>query len=180
MNVNKNNIIRVILKKTAAATAVLLLVLNPFFAGKNNLKLFIDGFEKVSAQRQNALDISMQINKAANAVGGLFALKSASSITYTPANNQKSAPAQTGAPVRFFTEIKNPADFAAGCSSGFLQAKNLNFCVMPAAGAAGDSPDGGRKPLISYFIIMLLFFASSRKVYAGIIEFKNIGMPAYF
>ncbi|MDR1196107.1 MAG: hypothetical protein LBL00_06505 [Endomicrobium sp.] len=169
-----------ILKKTASVIAAFLLFANPVLVSKDGLKSFINGFDPsgIVEVGQNVFNVSAHINKAAGTISRLFRFNASGEISQANQNQQKEdAKQNNNIPLNAVT-----AAFAGNFDPAVFSGHNTDSCAhvdgFAFYGVYADHGGGGLSPgfefLISYFIAMLLFFASSRKVFNGIFNFKML------
>ena len=165
------------LKKTAALSVSVFLFANFLFINKDNLDFAVSGFAslKIPAAAQNAFNVSAHINKTANIISSLFNTKNSVNITSAD-NNRKSGSGENN--VFFITAV--PLSAILNVSGTFLQdlscflSLNAFSILKMYIDPGGGQPPGGLALFMSYFLIMLLFFASSRKVFNNIFAYKTV------
>ncbi|MCL2143920.1 MAG: hypothetical protein FWH43_00270 [Endomicrobia bacterium] len=165
----------ILLKKAAALAFAVLVFANFSYINKENLKTAAESFKfSKSAVSQNAFNVSAHINKAANIISGLFGAKKSGTVTSADNNKKAGEDKNNGflnysvTPLAVSTvnsKLQNSAELS------YLSGFNL-FKMYIDPGGGGWRPDG-LYPFMSYFLIMLLFFASSRKVFSNIFLYKT-------
>ncbi|MCL1971454.1 MAG: hypothetical protein FWG57_00475 [Endomicrobia bacterium] len=164
-------------KKAAALSAAVFLFANFALINKENLKFVMSGFgyEKAFSVQQNAFNISAHINKTANTISSLFKTKNSINITSAD-NSNKNAASQDSKFLKLYLPggtVLNAAGSSLQSLSDFLCLNGFSVFKM-YVDPGGGQPPGSFTLLISYFLIMLLFFASSRKVFNNVFAYKTV------
>jgi hypothetical protein len=175
MTIYKKASLQNLLKKAAALSAAVLFFANFSFINKENLKFIISGFDfaKASAKPQNIFNLSAHINKAANAVSGLFKSAKAPAISRSGGSRETATAGQNSfliSPVAVFT-VSGSAVMSSRIFRVLPYLKGFDILKMYIDPGGRELPAGFILPT-SYFLIMLLFFASSRKVFNSILLVK--------
>lgn len=183
MKSKKFTSLRNLSKKVAVLCAAMLFFANFTFINKENVKFISSGFISAkSAVQQNAFNVSAHINKAAKAVNGLFGAKN--SKIFKPAAAASANGSQDNAPygqrdnVFFNTTahlhaVLNPVNSSLQNLSDFLYLNGLSIGKIFIDPGGGNFAPDGFYLILSYFLIMLLFFASARKVYGIALNYRT-------
>ena len=170
-------------KKAASTAVAFLLLLNCLSFNAASLKLFSGEFDmsEIASAQQKAFNVSAYINKAADSICKIFNSRAAAITSDTALVEEKSVP-QNGVPA----DSKGGAVLYSGNTvlsvSQQSHTHNLSYFdfnrtyIDPGGGGIGFRPD--LLFVASYFLIMLLFFASSRKVFVGVFDHLNTKTPA--
>ena len=166
-----------LLKKAAALSAAFLLFANFALINKENLKFVMSGFDcsKAFSAQQNAFNVSAHINKAANTISSLFKTKNSINITLAD-NSRGNAASQDNKILNLYVPAMaclNASGLSLQSLSGFLYLNGFYTCKIYIDTGVGWPP-GSYSLLISYFLIMLLFFASSRKAFNNIFAYRTV------
>lgn len=165
-------------KTTAVLCAAMLFFANFTFINKENMEFIATGFASAkSAVQQNVFNVSAHINKTAETVSGLFGVKNSKILT--SANNSQNNKSSSQCENAFSNTVihlsaaLNPVNSSTQNLSGLLYLNGFSIGKMFIDPGGGNFTPDGFYLFLSYFLIMLLFFASTRKVYAVTLNYRT-------